>query len=71
MSGFVELVERGAATARETADALLAWFKRFGVVIMWVSDRGAHFKNEVIELLRKALGGAHHFVTYCRGQMEP
>ncbi|GMF39033.1 unnamed protein product [Phytophthora fragariaefolia] len=40
MSGFVELVECSAATASETADALLAWFKRFGVVTQWVSDRG-------------------------------
>ncbi|POM81780.1 Hypothetical protein PHPALM_204 [Phytophthora palmivora] len=29
--------------------------------------RGAHFKNELVALLKKELGGSHHFTTaYCR-----
>jgi transposase InsO family protein len=31
-----------------------------------MSDQGSHFKNTVIELLRKQFGAQHHFVTaYC------
>ncbi|KAJ8540605.1 hypothetical protein ON010_g12621 [Phytophthora cinnamomi] len=62
---LVELVENNAATTLETAGALLAWFKRFGLVTMWVSDRSAHFKANEIDALRKALGSTHHFVTAC------
>ncbi|OWZ00772.1 Retrotransposon protein [Phytophthora megakarya] len=35
-------------------------------VSQWVSDRGTHFKNQLLELLRKSYGSAHHFTTaYC------
>jgi hypothetical protein len=66
MSGYCELVPLAEATARTTADALEQWFMRYGVVKVWVSDQGTHFKNETIEALRKTLGATHHFVTaYC------
>lgn len=42
--------------------ALMDWFKRYGVVFLWVSDQGSHFKNAVIGKLRKILGAQHHFV---------
>jgi transposase InsO family protein len=63
MSGFVELVACADATSDETYRALMDWFKRFGVVHQWVSDQGAHFKNQVIERLQRALGAHHHFTT--------
>ncbi|OWZ11929.1 Retrotransposon protein, Ty3-gypsy subclass [Phytophthora megakarya] len=35
-------------------------------VPQWVSDLGTHCKNQLLELLRKSYGGAHHFTTaYC------
>ena len=33
---------------------------------MWCSDRGTHFKNEVIRLVNRMLYARHHFTTaYC------
>jgi len=35
-------------------------------VSQWVSDQGAHFKNQVVDALCKLWGAQHHFVTaYC------
>ncbi|KAE9282551.1 hypothetical protein PR003_g27380 [Phytophthora rubi] len=63
MSGYVELVARLQATADTAYRALIDWFKRFGVVHQWASDQGAHFRNQIIEQLQRALGAHHHFVT--------
>ena len=64
MSGYVELIDSPTATAEVAAMGLLDWFKRFGVVAIWVSDQGAHFKNQVMEHLRKAVGAHHHFTIH-------
>ncbi|GMF41581.1 unnamed protein product [Phytophthora fragariaefolia] len=61
MSGYVELVPCIDATSDQAYARLLDWFKRFGVVRLWVSDQGAHFKNQVIARLQSALGAHHHF----------
>ncbi|KAE9333825.1 hypothetical protein PR003_g13836 [Phytophthora rubi] len=61
MSGYVELVPCIDAASDQTYASLLDWFKRFGVVRLWVSDQGAHFKNQVIVRLQSALGAHHHF----------
>ncbi|KAH9076343.1 hypothetical protein Ae201684P_010289 [Aphanomyces euteiches] len=63
MSGFVRLHASSTATAAETAAALMEWFSLFGVVKTWVSDCGSHFKNEVIDAMRRMFGAHHHFVT--------
>ncbi|KAE8877505.1 hypothetical protein PF003_g38398 [Phytophthora fragariae] len=63
MSGYVELVACLQATADTAYRALIDWFKRFGVVHQWASDQGAHFRNQIIEQLQRALGEHHHFVT--------
>jgi transposase InsO family protein len=63
MSGYVELVACVRATSEEVYQALLDWFKRFGVVRQWVSDQGAHFRNQVVAELQRALGAHHHFTT--------
>lgn len=39
------------------------WFASFGVCSTWVSDRGSHFKNKVIDTIRKTLRSQHHFTT--------
>ncbi|ETV68342.1 hypothetical protein H257_15665 [Aphanomyces astaci] len=52
--------------AAATANGFLDWFTTFGYVHTWVSDSGSHFKNEVIDKIRKAAGAHHHFTTaYC------
>ncbi|KAH9089265.1 hypothetical protein Ae201684P_001468 [Aphanomyces euteiches] len=66
MSGFVRLWPSETSDATATANGFLDWFTTFGYVHIWVSDSGSHFKNEVIDKLRKAAGAHHHFTTaYC------
>lgn len=66
MSSFVELIACETADARVVCEALVDWFKRYGVVRQWVSDQGSHFKNQVMDMLRKVVGSQHHFTTaYC------
>ncbi|KAH9086556.1 hypothetical protein LEN26_020003 [Aphanomyces euteiches] len=63
MSGFVRLWPSETSDAAATAKGLLDWFTTFGYVHTWVSDSGSHFKNEVIDKLRKAAGAHHHITT--------
>jgi RNase H-like domain found in reverse transcriptase/Reverse transcriptase (RNA-dependent DNA polymerase)/Integrase zinc binding domain/Integrase core domain len=63
LSGYLWLVPSAAADAAATVDALTLWFSAFGVATTWVSDRGTHFKNLVMDALRKALRTQHHFTT--------
>jgi transposase InsO family protein len=49
------------ADAAATVDALMRWFAVFGVVLLRISDRGSHFKNEVVRRVRKELKAKHHF----------
>eukprot|EP00171_Calliarthron_tuberculosum_P013202 IDg13202t1 len=46
--------------ADTVADALMKWFAALGVVTTWVSDRGSHFRNELIRLLKEATKASHH-----------
>ncbi|KAF0702836.1 hypothetical protein AaE_015685 [Aphanomyces astaci] len=63
MSGFVQLFAAESADAAATALCLMTWFTTFGCVDTWVSDGGSHFKNEVIEKVRKWVGAHHHITT--------
>ncbi|GMF50263.1 unnamed protein product [Phytophthora fragariaefolia] len=66
MSGFCKLIVCEDPTAESACRCLIDWFMRFGPVPQWVSDRGTHFKNKLLGLLRKCYGSAHHFTTaYC------
>jgi RNase H-like domain found in reverse transcriptase len=49
--------------AAATGDALMRWFAVFGVMLLWISDRGRHFKNEVVRRVQKELKAKHHFTT--------
>ena len=65
-SGYVWLIPTTEADAKTTADALLSWFASFGTVVQWISDRGSHFKNDVVRELRDQTNGLHHFtLAYC------
>lgn len=38
----------------------------FGIVNDWMSDRGSHFKNELIQSISESLKSSHHFtLAYC------
>ncbi len=69
-SGYVFLRSCKFANAETTADVLIEYFTTFVPVLMWFSDQGTHFKNEVMELLAKSLGAKHRFSTaYVPGPM--
>jgi hypothetical protein len=51
------------ADAAATVDALMRWLAVFGVVLLWISDRGRHFKNEVVLRVQKEFKAKHHFTT--------
>jgi hypothetical protein len=51
------------ADAAATVAALMRWFAVFGVVLLWISDRGSHFKNEVVRRVQKELKAKHHLTT--------
>jgi hypothetical protein len=66
LSHFVELVGCATTSSGVAVEALLDWFKRFGIVPTWVSDQPTHFRNAVIAALTRKLKSCHHFVTaYC------
>jgi hypothetical protein len=62
-SHHLELVACGEATASATAKCLISYFSRYGVVQTWITDQGPHFRNAVIEDVRRILKVEHHFVT--------
>ena len=65
-SSYVWLIPSKEATAEIVADSLISWFSSFGVVSNWVSDRGTHFKNELVKILREQVKAGHHFtLAYC------
>jgi hypothetical protein len=49
--------------AAATVDALMRWFAVFGFVLLWISDRGSHFKNKVVRRVQNELKAKHHFTT--------
>jgi Integrase core domain len=62
-SGYLCLVPCHTADAAATVDSLMRWFSLFGIVLLWISYRGSHFKNEVIRRVQKELKAKHHFTT--------
>jgi Integrase core domain len=48
LSGYLWLVQCRTPDAAATVDALMRWFAVFDVVLLWISDRGSHFKKEVV-----------------------
>jgi transposase InsO family protein len=63
LSSYLWLVPCRTADAAATVDTLMRWFAVFGVVLLWISDRGSHFKNEVVRRVQKGLKAKHHFTT--------
>jgi hypothetical protein len=63
LSGYLWLVPFRTAYAAATVNALMRWFAVFVVVLLWISDRGSHFKNKVVRRVQKELKSKHHFTT--------
>jgi transposase InsO family protein len=63
LSGYLWLVPCRTADATATVNALMRWFAVFGVVLLWISDRGSHFMNEVVQQVQKKLKTKHHFTS--------
>lgn len=65
-SSYVWIEPCPVANAENTPDVLLRWMAFFGVSTNLVSDRGSHFKNQVMDAVNRSLNSHHHFVTpYC------
>ena len=66
LTHFVELQGCSSMAADVAAEALLDWFKRYGIVPTWVSDQPTHYRNIVLNTLAQRLTSLHHFTTaYC------
>jgi transposase InsO family protein len=63
LNGYLWLVPCRTADAAATFDALVRWFAVFDVVLLWISDRGSHFKNKVVRRVQKELKTKHHVTT--------
>ncbi|POM74202.1 Hypothetical protein PHPALM_8882 [Phytophthora palmivora] len=50
-------------TSEVTVEALLGWYSRFGVPLVWVSDNGSHFKTQVMAEFCKRLKCQQQFVV--------
>jgi hypothetical protein len=48
LSGYLWLVPCRKADVAATVDALMRWLAVFGVKLLWISDGGSVFKNEVV-----------------------
>eukprot|EP00171_Calliarthron_tuberculosum_P005938 IDg5938t1 len=65
-SGYLWLVPTSKTDAETVSEALIKWFASFKTVQNWVSDRGSHFKNELMRLLNESMKGFHPFtLAYC------
>ena len=64
--GYVWLKSTKDTTEEVAACRLIEWFSCFGVVNQWVSGRGTHFWNELVNQLRERVKSEHHFtLAYC------
>ena len=66
LSSFVDFYPCSEPTAAFAAGSLLDWISRYGLPSIFVSDRGSHFLNSLIEQLSLSLHIQHHFtLAYC------
>jgi transposase InsO family protein len=63
LSGYLWLVSCRTADAAANVDALMRWFAVLGVVLLWISDRGSHFKNELVRRVQNELKTKLHLTT--------
>jgi transposase InsO family protein len=66
ITGYVWLHPCAEPTAEVVIDVLTRWLSTFGIAEVWVSDKGSHFLNSVVEGLRQTLNAKHRFtLPYC------
>ena len=66
LSSFTELFPCLNPTSAFAAECLFDWICRYGIPLTFVSDRGSHFLNSLIEDLCLKLHIRHHFtLAYC------
>ena len=63
LSTYIWLLPAKETDAETSADCLLKWFAASGVVQTWVSDRGSHFKNKLMDRINRGLHCHHNFTT--------
>jgi hypothetical protein len=65
-TGYARLIPCDAPTADAAVSGLIGWFAEFGPPKVLVSDRGSHFRNQVVQGLTKQYAQKHHFtLAYC------
>lgn len=62
-SSYVWLDPTENADAETAADVLLRWFAAFGVLQMWNSDQGNHFKNALMNTINRPFFPQDHFTN--------
>ncbi|OWZ08216.1 hypothetical protein PHMEG_00019275 [Phytophthora megakarya] len=62
LTHYCELVAADSATSSTAAEAVLDWYKRFGLPEMWESDNGSHFKADLMNQLADKLKVVQKFV---------
>ena len=50
-------------SALSAAEGILHWSATFGIPSFWVSDRGTHFRNAVMQEVQHRLRAEHHFIS--------
>ncbi|KDO25217.1 hypothetical protein SPRG_09466 [Saprolegnia parasitica CBS 223.65] len=70
LTHYCELVVCLMADAASVVDALMHWATRFRLPLVWASDQGSHFKNQVVAALAQAYKVDDQFIwTYSCGAM--
>jgi hypothetical protein len=64
LNGYRWLVPCRPADAAATVDALMCWYAVFDVVLLCISHRCGHFKNEVVRRVQKELKSKHPSFHY-------
>ncbi|KAF1314579.1 hypothetical protein FI667_g16581, partial [Globisporangium splendens] len=62
LTHYCEPIPADSASSLTAAEAVLDWYKRFGMPGMWMSDNGSHFKNQLMEELSQRFRVNHEFV---------
>ncbi|KAH9092351.1 hypothetical protein LEN26_018494 [Aphanomyces euteiches] len=60
-SRLCQLTFHDGCKAVDGVSAMQQWFSMFGIVETWVSDQGPHYKNEIVNELRRIYGSGHKF----------
>lgn len=63
LSGYLWLSPSASADSAHTAQELSRWISVFTTMDMWISDQGAHFKNELLRELASAHRIRHNFTV--------